>query len=209
MLIDPPVIACRKSVSPLLLVQPCFTKLLTMYWNMQHIKLNTSLWINTFWVQRTRRTNSLSWVAYHKNAFRSLLLSYQHQSFLWYDIDYRFVICIFHRLQWNLLLWTPHLCGHPALVDTFLGPVEFSLYTWNFWLETFQNSRESHYCGHLANMDTFCPALRCPHQWGSTVYWKVYIVVIPKILQPTNPSFVMTTTKILKDAFCGTRLIID
>ena len=23
-------------------------------------------------------------------------------------------------VQWNLALWTPHLCGHPALVDTFL-----------------------------------------------------------------------------------------
>ena len=24
------------------------------------------------------------------------------------------------NVQWNLALWTPHPCGHPALVDTFL-----------------------------------------------------------------------------------------
>ena len=24
------------------------------------------------------------------------------------------------KLQWNLALWTPNLCGHHALVDTFL-----------------------------------------------------------------------------------------
>ncbi len=25
-----------------------------------------------------------------------------------------------YKLQWNLALWTPNLCGHPALEDTFV-----------------------------------------------------------------------------------------
>ncbi len=83
----------------------------------------------------------MSWLSYGHHP----LLNMKNTDFPYFEctgdhgwVDYHFFIGYKPDIQWNLTLWTPHLCGHPVLVDTFLRacwvfPIHMRLWCLVWW----------------------------------------------------------------------------